>query len=1425
MVAETLFFLAVCGMVSYTRGSVDGASCDYWRDALQSPTELAIPKDYPIPVPYKLVETEQTFDVLPAASLAILQTSLKNTQNGEPMAPFTVLLTGFCILLHRYTGESDIIVGSSAINKNPLLIRAKVEAVKTFDEAVQDVYKVERESLRHAEGLRRYLSGLSDSESASIANLFKVRFFNQVDADQETLTTLGELSGSNGGSEFSIYIKQSPSLRRILPIQIRIVYNSLLFSASRVQIIFQQWCHIIQIMASDASATCGSVSLLESESRHLLPDPVSDLHWEGYEGAITEIFVRNAKATPDLPCVLDATRTFSYREIAEASFAFAKVLQTSLNVKQQQVVAIYACRSVDLVVAIMGVLQTGATFCVVDPAYPPQRQRVYLEISCPNVLVTLKGTPPLQESVANFVSGGSGTKGMLKSVGFDKSKRYTGSVLHFAGDSQIPTNALISDSEKVSDCFAGFRTDLCDVRPLVDIGPDDVCTLSFTSGSTGVPKGVKGRHFSLTHFYPWMKTKFLLSSEDRFTMLSGIAHDPIQRDIFTPLFLGATLYVPSADDISTPGQLAKWMAAKGITVTHLTPAMGQLLSATATDVVPSLRRSFFVGDVLTKRDVSRLQHIAPNCNVINMYGTTETQRAVSYFELPCLSQQPNYLANMKDIMPAGRGMVDVQLLLVNNQGALCGVGERGEIYMRSSGLAAGYLGLDSATNEKFVANWFLSEPESNPRDRLYKTGDLGRYTPAGEVECSGRKDDQVKIRGFRIELGEIDMCLSQHPLVRENVTLVRRDRYEEQTLVSYLVFHPELETSYPSWESELRDCCRAKLPHYAVPTVFVSLTRIPLTPNGKVDKNALPFPDTARFQARSSSPAGQLEGADQFVGSLTEQQIHKAFVKLLGVTAEDVKLDSNFFDLGGHSLLATRLIFELRQTLALEIPLQMIYREPTVRHIAKACDQLRDADLNLVDSRCPAGSAVSERESVHRARSNCDPSLPTFNYSAEVDKWDSQLQRMNIPSSGVADLTGAPPAKLVLTGATGFLGAFILRELLFKLPGATLYVLIRADDERAARKRLDTTVLNLLVFDQATWERESRRVHCLVGDISKERWGLSKERWEELAVSVDSIVHNGAFVHWVYPYDKLESANVGATVEGLKLACLARVKPFHFVSSTSVLDTGEYRNTVSSLKEGGTVFESDDISRSRELLASGYAQTKWVSEQLVQRARSRGLPCTILRPGYITGDTRSGATNTDDFIWRLVKGCLSLKRVPSISNVVNMCSVDYVASIMGAIVLLWQEATARHPTAVFHTWNHSRYRFNDLFKFMKDSYSGVIELEFTEYVQWRTHLMNHSIKQSDHALMPLLHFVLDDLPTSTKAPDLDDVNTQWLLQLYETKFGQTQLFRPPPQQDMGILMEKYFRYLIKVGYLPVIKRISEDGEIGSRMTAFKRSRH
>ena len=623
------------------------------------------------------------------------------------------------------------------------------------------------------------------------------------------------------------------------------------------------------------------------------------------------------------------------------------------------------------------------------------------------------------------------------------------------------------------------------------------------------------------------------------------------------------------------------------------------------------------------------------------------------------------------------------------------------------------------------------------------------------VECAGRADDQVKIRGFRIELGEIDTHLSQHPDVRENVTVVRRDIDEEHVLVSYFV-----PTNDDFDVAKIRTHLREKLPGYAVPTLFVPLKIMPLTPNGKIDRTKLPFPDTAKVQ----KPRGRAASVDKGQPQTLEARLIQIWSALLRTDSLDV--NDNFFDVGGHSIIATRLVFQMRQELRLDLPLMMLFDYPTVALMAEAI-RVMEGDVGYErkgDADAPAANSVADVEAARK---------PAVNLAAEVVLPD------DITGEGRTFTFVAEPSDILLTGATGFLGAFLLRSLLDRHPKARVHCLVRGDSEAAARERVVRNLDNhhlLDASDEAGTAALLARVVIVQGDLGLERLGMSESAFESLGRTVQCIIHNGALVHWVYPYEKLKAANVGSTVELLRLATVGELKPLHFVSSTSVFDSDFYIN----LNE--KVREDDDLTGGIGLTV-GYGQSKWVAERLVLEARRRGVPVTITRPGYVVGSTATGVTNSDDFVWRLAKGCIQLGSVPLMYNTVNMCSVDYVAD---AIVHF--AAKKESIGNAFHMTNPDRFRFVDFFNLLSDY---GYKVHFIEYMRWRQDLMEFTMASNDSALYPLMHFVLDDLPTRTKAPELDAANAVAAL-------ADTEIKCRPMEEVMGT----YFSYLIASGFLP-----------------------
>ncbi|KAG2003327.1 nonribosomal peptide synthetase 12, variant 2 [Coprinopsis cinerea AmutBmut pab1-1] len=1156
----------------------DNARLERVVSRLQNLPALSLPTDYPRPSgTSKLVEAAHSAQLSEQTSLSLLKLALFNESDEDDLddeeeheerrpSAFHLLLSAFTVLLHRYTGDNDIVIGSSSasMGREPLVLRLSIDPSDPFWAVVRRVQQVEKEAEDNAvpfEEIKRELNKGQPLESP----IFRVRFFDETSSEGKD----DFIRSTSLSSDLTIFVTRPPATTResIAPnISLKILYNSLLFTSARIGFIVDQLSVLLRKVASNPLAQIGSVPLLTPKQKAALPDPTADLDWCGWKGAITDIFSHNARQFPERPCVFqsldDGSKVvYTYGAILKASNVLAHHLLRH-GVQREEVVMVYAHRSVDLVVAVMAVLKAGATFSVIDPAYPPSRQIIYLRVAQPRGLIVLKGAGTINPSVRQFLNEELSIR------------------VEVPGLEVSPDGSLAGGH---NDELAS-QANLGDTDPNVVLGPDSVGTLSFTSGSTGIPKGVRGRHYSLTHFFPWMGERFGLNSSSKFTMLSGIAHDPIQRDMFTPLFFGAELHVPTAEDIGTPGRLATWMANSSITVTHLTPAMGQLLSAQATTPIPSLLSAFFVGDVLTKRDCLRLQSLAANVQIINMYGTTETQRAVSYFAIPSVNSDSTFLKTQKDIMPAGQGMIDVQLLVVNrnDRNVPCAIGEVGEIYVRSGGLAEGYLD-EEASKEKFVENWFAAKtpierrdtilhpthcslpgPEARHwkgiRDRMYRSGDLGRYRPDGTVECTGRADDQIKIRGFRIELGEIDTHLSQHPYVRENVTLVRRDKDEEKILVSYFVPHDTDDVkaywsdiaSAPSEAEDgdkskrevvkgirryrklirhIREYLKGKLPSYSVPTLFVPLKRMPLNPNGKIDKPALPFPDTAQLSminnpnlpisaaANPMSPTTPLPLSSIHPGiTPTETQLLQVWSTLLpgSPAPASIPLDESFFDLGGHSILATRLIFELRKMFVVNVPLGLIFDEPTIRGLAKALDKLRKAedDLGLVIDGDKSGSATpTKTEGADKTCPVTGAAKKEIDYAEDYEVLLKQLDE-TYPSA-------KPEGKLTvfLTGATGFLGAFVLHKLLslkdtshadsFKVK--KVICLVRASNLEKGIQRLRDGLSDKGLWDE-NWLAE-KRVEVILGDLAGgDRLGATEEEWKRMEQEVDVILHNGALV-------------------------------------------------------------------------------------------------------------------------------------------------------------------------------------------------------------------------------------------------------------------------------------------------------------------------
>lgn len=633
---------------------------------------------------------------------------------------------------------------------------------------------------------------------------------------------------------------------------------------------------------------------------------------------------------------------------------------------------------------------------------------------------------------------------------------------------------------------------------------------------------------------------------------------------------------------------------------------------------------------------------------INAYGPTET--TVNASMVACGNGHPDDAT----LWPAANKQLYV--LDVNMEPVPPGIS--GELHIGGTGIARGYHGRAALSAERFVP-----DPFAPAGGVLYRSGDLAVQLPDGRIRVLGRIDDQVKIRGYRIEPGEIETALLDHPDIATATVAIRDIGTGGKRIFAYGVARNDEKAAPPA----IRTWLAERLPRFMVPDAFMWLDTLPLTVNGKVDMRALPMPEDT----------GQ--GSGRALQTPVEQTIAAIFSGLLGVGP--VTASADFFDLGGHSLLATRLSAIARESHGLDISVSDIFTAPSVEGLAA-----------LVESRAggkPGGD-------------------PGTGHDALLQR-DIRLDNHIRPAVPVAPVL--PPRHVFLTGATGFLGAYLLHELL-REPGRHVWCLVRgASGEARLRAALERYGLPLDGIGQ--------RLHAVHGDLASAGLGIENPVRDDLLTRMDAIVHNGAEVHHLYTYERLRAANVEGMKRVLELACAGAGRPFHHISSLSALAP----------VEGGAAITENDAIAGFAPPDGGYNRSKWVAEHLADEAKRRGLPVSIYRPGAISGDSRSGMFNEADILCRLMQGYLRCGMAPEGDMPVEMLPVDYAAR---AIVNLLDMPEATGGT--FHLINSQPVSSALIFEAC--ALEGL-DIRRVPRVIWLDTLRRIVREEPDHPLYPL----------------------------------------------------------------------------------------
>jgi tyrocidine synthetase-3 len=810
------------------------------------------------------------------------------SQTGTTL--YMVLLATYNVLLAKYSGQEDIIVGSPIAGRhhadlenmvgmfvNTLAMRNYPEKNKSFLEFLQEVKEnalngYERQDYQFEE----LVDKLDIPRSLNRNPLFDTMFALQ-NTDNVVLA-IGDVRFSpyeldHKIAKFDLTLEAAERNNRL---EFMLEYDSKLFNQETAKRLRGHFVNIVGCVVDQPEIKLVNIELVsEEEKRQILVDFNDTKTVYPKDKTIQELFEEQAAKTPEHIAIIFEEQQLTYKELNNKANQLARVLRNK-GVKKNSIVGMMVERSLEMIIGIMGILKAGGAYMPIDPEYPEERINYMLADSKVGILVTQKS---LEKKIA-----------------------FNGDIIH-VDDQQI------------------YQGDIENV--VQENTSQDLAYVIYTSGSTGNPKGNLTMHYNVARVVK--NTNYIeITVEDVLLQLSNYAFDGSVFDIYGALLNGGKLVLVDKACVLDMNRLAKVIETEKVTIFFITTALFNTLVDVNIECLKKVRKVLFGGEQSSTRHVRKAYEYMGSGRIVHVYGPTETTVYATYYEI-------NHLADSDLNIPIGAPIANTSVYILDQGGTLQPIGVPGELCISGDGLARGYLNRMELTAEKFVENPFA------PGERIYRTGDLAKWLTDGNIEFLGRIDHQVKIRGFRIELGEIEAELIKHPSIKEALVLAKDDVSGGKYLCAYIVIEQELVIT------DIREHLAKKLPDYMIPSIFMQLDKIPLTPNGKIDRKILPEPD------------GSINGGTEYVAprNVAEEKLAKVWQEVLGV--EKVGIEDNFFELGGHSLKAITLVAKIHKEFGVEVPLQEVFKAQTIKELIKIVEGAVENDYVAIE-------AVTEQE-------------------------------------------------------------------------------------------------------------------------------------------------------------------------------------------------------------------------------------------------------------------------------------------------------------------------------------------------------------------------------------------------------------------------------------------------------------------------------
>jgi amino acid adenylation domain-containing protein/non-ribosomal peptide synthase protein (TIGR01720 family) len=843
----------------------------YWQKQLaDAPALLELPTDRPRPAVQTFRGANQSFVLSSELTQAL---NLLSRRQGVTL--FMTLLTAYNILLYRYTAQNDIVVGSPIANRNrseiegligffvnTLVLRTDVSGNPSFEELLRRVREMTMDAYAHQDlPFELLVEALQPERGLSYTPLFQVAFVLQnapVPEIELPGLILNPLTVDTTTAKFDLILTFENTGQELVGLW---EYNTDLFEASTIERITGHLQTLLAAIVVNPQQRLAELPILTAFEQHqLLVEWNDTLTSFPQDKCIHQLFEQQVTQTPDAMAVIFEDQQLTYQELNCRANQLAHYL-LNLGVGANVLVGLCVERSLEMIVGLLGILKAGGAYVPLDPTYPLERLSFILEDVQSPVLLT-------QEHL------------------LDALPSYWAQVI-----------CLDSDWDEI--------TQLSQENLNNSVLPSSLAYVMYTSGSTGTPKGVAVPHQAINRLV--LNTNYIqLEPEDRVAQAAKAVFDAATFEIWGALLHGAKLVGITHDVVLSPQEFATQLSREQISVLFLTTALFNQLVSLVPHTFNSLKYLLFGGEAVDPGTVKQVLENGGPQQLLHVYGPTESTTFTSWY---CVK---NVSATATTI-PIGRPLSNTQIYLLDQNLKPVPIGVPGELYIGGAGLARGYLNRPELTTEKFIPNPFSDDPHA----RLYKTGDLARYLPDGNIEYLERIDQQVKIRGFRIELGEVEAIVCQHANVLSAVVIVREDTPGNKRLVAYLV--PD--SQQPPTIDELRQFLHTKLPEYMIPTAFVMLETLPLTPNGKVDRRSLPAPDSR----------SQLEVSFVAPRNSTEQILADIWADVLGV--KEVGIHDNFFQLGGDSILGLQIIVRANQA-KLQVSLKQLFANQSIANLA-----------------------------------------------------------------------------------------------------------------------------------------------------------------------------------------------------------------------------------------------------------------------------------------------------------------------------------------------------------------------------------------------------------------------------------------------------------------------------------------------------------